>query len=186
MFIQTETTPNPSTLKFIPGGPVLETGSAQFSTLNEARGCSPLAERLLLIKGVSGVFLGADFISVTLEPRGEWSVLKPLVLAALFEHLTMKMPILIGEQKEEKPLSAEDSAVVLQIRELLDLRIRPAVAQDGGDIVFHKFEKGILWLEMQGACSGCPSSTMTLKMGIENMMRHYIPEVLEVRAVMDD
>lgn len=186
MFIQTETTPNPLTLKFIPGERILSGGSVQFSTREEARKRSPLAERLFQIEGVSNIFFGVDFISVTISPRKEWDSLRPLILGALFEHLTLKEPILTGEQREGERASSEESATVLQIRELLDLRIRPAVAQDGGDIIFHKFEKGILWLEMQGACSGCPSSTMTLKMGIENMMRHYVPEVLEVRAVMGD
>jgi Fe-S cluster biogenesis protein NfuA len=188
MFIQTEATPNPATIKFIPGETVLEKGTAEFRNLSEAQGKSPLAERLFKITGIQGVFLGSDFISITKDDKKEWLMLKPLILGALFEHLSTKQPILLEGASTDSVSSAiheEDSDTVRMIKELLESRIRPAVAQDGGDIEFDHFERGILFLRMRGACSGCPSSTITLKTGIENMMRHYVPEVLEVRAVAD-
>ncbi len=185
MFIQSEETPNPATLKFIPGQPVLEEGSADFRSADEAAAASPLAERLFRVEGVSGVFLGPDFISVTKGDAAEWYLLKPAILGVIMEHLTAGHAIMndTAAADGEQPPSGEDSQIVSQIKELLDTRVRPAVAQDGGDIVFQSFEEGIVFLHMRGACAGCPSSTATLKMGIENMLRHYIPEVVEVRAV---
>jgi Fe-S cluster biogenesis protein NfuA len=183
MFIQTEATPNPQTVKFIPGEVVLTSGTAEFRAPAEAVNVSPLAERLFRIQGVSGVFLAHDYIAITKDEDREWLTLKPLILGALFEHLSMKLPILVSQQVEED--AQPDTPQIIQIKQILDQQVRPAVARDGGDIVFHKFEKGIVWLKLKGACAGCPSSTMTLKAGIENMLRHYMPEVLEVRAVND-
>ena len=183
MFIQTEQTPNPATLKFLPGQTVLEQGTASFASEEEATR-SPLAERLFQVEGVSGVFFGHDFISVSKEDEKEWYLLKPAVLGVIMEHFVAKRPLLNDEgDGAEAEETGEDSEIVGQIKELLDTRVRPAVAQDGGDIMFKGFERGVVYLHMQGACSGCPSSTMTLKMGIENMLRHYIPEVTEVRAI---
>ncbi|MEX0758660.1 MAG: NifU family protein [Tistlia sp.] len=184
MFIQTEETPNPATLKFLPGRAVMESGTASFEDAESARR-SPLAERLFEIEGVTGVFLGSDFISVSKQEQREWFLLKPAVLGAIMEHFVAGQPILLADEEvaQAGEDGAEDSEVVQQIKELLDTRVRPAVAQDGGDILFHGFDKGIVYLHMQGACAGCPSSTATLKMGIENMLRHYVPEVVEVRAV---
>ena len=184
MFIQTETTPNPATLKFLPGQAVMGEGTADFTSHEDARR-SPLAERLFGVEGVTGVFLGSDFITVTKTEDKEWYLLKPAILGVVMEHFVAKRPVILAEAKgdETEADAGEDSEVVTQIRELLDTRVRPAVAQDGGDIVFQGFEGGVVYLHMQGACAGCPSSTATLKMGIENMLRHYIPEVVEVRAV---
>ena len=184
MFIQTERTPNPATLKFLPGREVLGEGTANF-TDPAAAGASPLAERLFQIEGVSGVFLGSDFISITKAEDKEWYLLKPAILGVVMEHFTAGRPILLEETAApEEDVREEDSEIVSQIKELLDTRVRPAVAQDGGDIIFQGYDKGIVYLHMMGACQGCPASTATLKMGIENMLRHYIPEVLEVRPVM--
>ncbi|HLG88642.1 MAG TPA: NifU family protein [Alphaproteobacteria bacterium] len=180
MFIQTEETPNPATLKFIPGRTVMNEGTADFRDATAA-GRSPLARALFEIDGVAGVFLGQDFISVSKTGGAEWFTLKPAVLAAIMDHFTSGLPVI--EAGQESSGSEDDDEVVLQIKELLDTRVRPAVAQDGGDIIFHGFEDGVVFLHMQGSCSGCPSSTATLKAGIENMLRHYIPEVVEVRAV---
>ncbi|MCH8809637.1 MAG: NifU family protein [Proteobacteria bacterium] len=183
MFIQTEETPNPATLKFLPGCEVAGATTADFPE-PESAGRSPLAERLFTIDGITGVFLGADFVTVTKAEDKEWYLLKPAVLGVIMEHFTAGRPVLLSDVAEAaENVSEEDSEVVAQIKELLDTRVRPAVAQDGGDIVFQGFEGGVVFLHMQGACAGCPSSTATLKMGIENMLRHYIPEVLEVRAV---
>ena len=183
MFIQTEQTPNPATLKFLPGQVVLEAGTADFPSSDEVNGTSPLADRLFDIDGVSGVFFGHDFITVTKQHDREWYVLKPSILGAIMEHFTAGRPVMTGAAAESDPVyDEEDNEIVLQIKELLETRVRPAVAQDGGDIVFHGFENGIVTLTLRGACAGCPSSTATLKMGIENMLRHYIPEVVEVRA----
>lgn len=183
MFIQTEQTPNPATLKFLPGRPVMASGTANFTTMEAAR-ASPLAERLFSLPAVTGVFLGADFVTVTKTEEEDWYRLKPVVLAVIMEHFTAGRPVLIGTPAGGATAEAEDEdEVVAQIKELLETRVRPAVAQDGGDIVFHDFEDGVVYLEMRGSCSGCPSSTATLKAGIENMLRHYIPEVIEVRAV---
>jgi len=184
VFIQTEETPNPATLKFLPGREVAGSTTADFPE-PESAGRSPLAERLFAIDGITGVFLGADFVTVTKAGDKEWYLLKPAVLGVIMEHFTAGRPVLLSDVAEPaENVSEEDSEVVAQIKELLDTRVRPAVAQDGGDIVFQGFEDGVVFLHMQGACAGCPSSTATLKMGIENMLRHYIPEVLEVRAVM--
>jgi Fe-S cluster biogenesis protein NfuA len=184
VFIQTEQTPNPATLKFLPGRPVVESGTANFPEATSAAR-SPLAQRLFDVAGVTGVFLGSDFVTITKDEDREWYLLKPAILGVIMEHFTAGRPVLLPE--DAPALSAEDDGevdeVVSQIKELLDTRVRPAVAQDGGDIVFHGFEDGVVYLHMQGACAGCPSSTATLKMGIENMLRHYIPEVLEVRAI---
>ena len=184
MFIQTEETPNPATLKFLPGREVAGSTTADFPE-PESAGRSPLAERLFAIDGIAGVFLGADFVTVTKAEDKEWYLLKPAVLGVIMEHFTAGRPVFLSDAPAPvENVSEEDSEVVAQIKELLDTRVRPAVAQDGGDIVFQGFEDGVVFLTMQGACAGCPSSTATLKMGIENMLRHYIPEVLEVRAVM--
>ncbi|WP_115936515.1 NifU family protein [Aestuariispira insulae] len=188
MFIQTEQTPNPATLKFIPGREVLKEGSVDFPNAEAALGKSPLAERLFEIEGVSGVFFGHDFITVTKAEDKEWYVMKPSILGVIMEHFTAGQPVLSGEAEAETAkagaASEDDDEIVVQIKELLETRVRPAVAQDGGDIIFHGFEEGIVYLTLQGACAGCPSSTVTLKMGIENMLRHYIPEVVEVRQTM--
>lgn len=181
MFIQTEPTPNPATLKFLPGREVLANGSADFPSPESAR-ISPLAERLFTIDGVAGVFLGTDFISVSKRSDRSWPTLKPVVLGAIMEFFLSGQPV-IAAGAGTGAVVEEDDEIVSQIKELLDTRVRPAVAQDGGDIVFHGFEKGVVFLTMRGACSGCPSSTATLKSGIENLLRHYIPEVTEVRAV---
>ena len=180
MFIQTEDTPNPSTLKFIPGRTVMTEGTADFRSA-AAAARSPLAAALFEIGGVAGVFLGQDFLSVSKDGDADWFTLKPTVLAAIMDHFTAGRPVI--EPGAESAAAVDDDEIVVQIKELLDTRVRPAGAQDGGDIVFHGFEDGVVYLHMQGSCSGCPSSTATLKAGIENMLRHYIPEVVEVRAV---
>ena len=184
MFIQTESTPNPATLKFLPGQSVLEVGTADFPSA-ETAGDSPLAQRIFAVSGVAGVFLGNDFVTVTKAEESAWEHIKPAILGAIMEHFQSGQPVMIGEAAESGHAAhdGEDSAIVDQIKELLDTRVRPAVAQDGGDITFHGFDKGVVYLHMQGACAGCPSSTLTLKMGIENLLRHYIPEVVEVRPV---
>jgi Fe-S cluster biogenesis protein NfuA len=185
MFIQTESTPNPATLKFLPGQTVLEMGTADFPT-SETADKSPLATRIYGVDGVSGVFFGTDFVTVTKAENVDWDHIKPALLGAIMEHFQSGDPVMSGDHA---PVSGhaehtgEDSAIVNQIKELLDSRVRPAVAQDGGDITFHGFDRGVVYLHMQGACAGCPSSTLTLKMGIENLLRHYIPEVTEVRPV---
>jgi Fe-S cluster biogenesis protein NfuA len=183
MFIQTEQTPNPATLKFLPGQSVMGDGTADFTSSEEAKR-SPLAERLFGVEGVTGVFLGSDFITVTKTEDKEWYLLKPAILGVVMEHFVAKRPVILAEAEGGETADVgEESEIATQIRELLDTRVRPAVAQDGGDIVFQGFDNGVVYLHMQGACAGCPSSTATLKMGIENMLRHYIPEVVEVRAV---
>jgi Fe-S cluster biogenesis protein NfuA len=181
MFIQTEGTPNPATVKFLPGCDVMSRGTANFPSADEAH-TSPLAQRLFEIEGVSGVFLGADFITATKADDKDWEVLKPLILGAIMEHFSAGKPVILEDAAEDAPAGEED-VIVTQIKELLDTRVRPAVAQDGGDIVFRGFEDGIVYLHMQGACAGCPSSTATLKHGIENMLRYYVPDVMEVRSV---
>jgi Fe-S cluster biogenesis protein NfuA len=185
MFIQTEQTPNPATLKFLPGSAVLASGTANFPD-REAAERSPLAARLFEVDGVTGVFFGTDFITVAKSDDKDWYLLKPSILGVIMEHFTAGRPVLTDEAEAaaEAAPAGEDDELVAQIKELLDTRVRPAVAQDGGDIVFHGFDRGVVYLHMQGACSGCPSSTMTLKSGIENLLRHYIPEVVEVRPVM--
>lgn len=181
MFIQTEPTPNPATLKFLPGVRVMPKGTADFATADAAKG-SPLAERLFAIEGVGGVFLGADFITVAKAGDAEWAFLKPQILGAVMEHFNSGAPV-VAEDFGGDSASGEDSEVVAQIKELLDTRVRPAVAQDGGDIIFRGYENGIVYLHMQGACSGCPSSSATLKHGIENMLRYYVPEIVAVQAI---
>ncbi len=183
MFIQTEPTPNPATLKFLPGRAVMDQGTANFTDATAAQ-CSPLAERLFTLPGVTGVFLGTDFISVSKADGTEWFQLKPAVLGVIMEHFTSGRPVILGTAAgAAADENDEDDEVVQQIKELLETRVRPAVAQDGGDIIFHRYEDGVVYLHMQGSCSGCPSSTATLKAGIENMLRHYVPEVHEVRAI---
>ena len=183
MFIQTESTPNPATLKFLPGQTVLDAGTADFPT-SEAAETSPLATRIFAVEGVTGVFFGTDFVTVTKADGVQWDHIKPAVLGAVMEHYQSGQPVVQGDSAGgHADHDGEDSAIVGQIKELLDSRVRPAVAQDGGDITFHGFDRGIVYLHMQGACAGCPSSTITLKMGIENLLRHYIPEVVEVRPV---
>ena len=182
MFIQTEQTPNPATLKFLPGRAVMASGTANFADPESAHR-SPLAERLFALPQVAGVFLGADFITVTKNGDDDWARLKPAILASIMEHFTAGHPVLTGDAGTAPEADGEEDEVVAQIKELLETRVRPAVAQDGGDIIFHDFEDGVVYLHMQGSCSGCPSSTATLKAGIENMLRHYVPEVVEVRAI---
>ena len=183
MFIQTESTPNPATLKFLPGQEVLGLGTADFPNA-EAAGTSPLAGRLFRIAGVTGVFLGSDFITVTKADDVDWQHVKPEILGSIMEHFQSGAAVIEGEAETgHASHDGPDAEIVGQIKELLDSRVRPAVAQDGGDITFHGFERGIVYLHMKGACAGCPSSTLTLKMGIENLLRHYIPEVTEVRPV---
>lgn len=190
MFIQTEQTPNPASLKFLPGCEVMLRGTAEFRNADGAR-ISPLAEHLFRIKGISGVFLGKNFVTVTKTADAEWSALKPLILGAIMEHFTTGRKVMLDEDLDEdvehgghiSSAAGDDDEIVRQIKELLDTRIRPVVAQDGGDIVFSSFEDGIVYLHMRGACAGCPSSTATLKAGIENMLKHFVPEVREVRAV---
>ncbi|WP_273501950.1 NifU family protein [Paracoccus sphaerophysae] len=187
MFIQTETTPNPATLKFLPGDTVLATGTADFPQA-EAAADSPLARRVFAVPGVTGVFLGSDFVTVTKADAAHWDQIKPSILGAIMDHYQSGEPALAQGQAAAAGGHAvtgdgPDAEIVGQIKELLDTRVRPAVAQDGGDITFHGFDRGVVYLHMQGACAGCPSSTLTLKMGIENLLRHYIPEVVEVRPV---
>lgn len=187
MFIQTEETPNPATLKFLPGATVLAKGSAEFPNAEEA-GASPLASRLFGVAGVTNVFFGPDFISVTKKADVEWAHIKPAILGAVMEHFQSGQPVMAADASETAGHAAHDGPdgeIVAQIKDLLDTRVRPAVAQDGGDITFHGFDEGVVYLTMRGACAGCPSSTMTLKAGIENLLRHYIPEVTEVRPVAD-
>jgi Fe-S cluster biogenesis protein NfuA len=182
MFIQTEATPNPATLKFLPGRPVLPGATADFPDAVSAAP-SPLAQRLFAVDGVTGVFLGEDFVTVTKDDQ-DWAHLKPALLGAIMEHFASGAPVMEGDTGSgHAEHDGPDAEIVVQIKELLDTRVRPAVAQDGGDITFHGFERGVVYLHMKGACAGCPSSTMTLKMGIENLLRHYIPEVTEVRPV---
>ena len=182
MFIQTEPTPNPATLKFLPGRAVMEQGTANFTDVAAATR-SPLAQRLFGLSGVAGVFLGADFITVSKDQEADWFELKPVVLGAIMEHFTAGRPVIVAAAETESAGDEPDDEIVVQIKELLETRVRPAVAQDGGDIIFHRYEDGVVYLHMQGSCSGCPSSTATLKAGIENMLRHYVPEVVEVRAI---
>ena len=184
MFIETEDTPNPATLKFIPGGrDVMGSGTADFVSA-EAAGRSPLAGALFSLDGVSRVFLGADFVTVTKADTHDWSEIRPLVLSAIVDHFVSGRPVVEGEASDAlEDVSPEDSEIVAQIKELLDTRVRPAVASDGGDIVFRGYRDGVVRLHMQGACSGCPSSRATLKHGVENMLRHYVPEVQSVEQV---
>jgi Fe-S cluster biogenesis protein NfuA len=186
MFIQTEPTPNPATLKFLPGRAVLATGTLDMRDPDSAAR-SPLAERLFGIGGVSGVFFGSDFIAVT-KAGGEWQQLKPAILGAIMEHFMSGAPI-VGDDNMAAPadneefFEAKDSDTVATIKELIEARVRPAVANDGGDITFRGFKDGVVFLDMKGACSGCPSSTATLRHGIQNLLRHYLPDVVEVRPM---
>ena len=184
MFIQTEATPNPATLKFLPGQTVLDSGTVDFPDPNTASD-SPLASRIFCVQGVTRVFFGNDFISVTKQDGTDWNHIKPAILGAIMEHFQSGQAVLVADAEKSGHRSDDgpDSEIVAQIKELLDTRVRPAVAQDGGDITFYGFDRGVVYLHMQGACAGCPSSTITLKMGIENLLRHYIPEVTEVCPV---
>lgn len=183
MFIQTEETPNPATLKFLPGRVVMESGTADFRSGEDVTH-APLAERLFEVAGVEGVFFGADFVTVSKNDDRDWTAMKPAVLGVLMQHFSSGAPAVTERNDTDQSAPAEDDdELTAQIRELIDTRVRPAVAQDGGDIVFHRFDDGIVYLQMRGACAGCPSSTATLKMGIENMLRHYVPEVRSVAAV---
>jgi Fe-S cluster biogenesis protein NfuA len=184
MFIQTEQTPNPATLKFLPGQPVMPHGVAEFTEAQEAERLSPLAARVFRVEGVTGVYLGGDFISVTKAAGEEWHQLKPAVLGAIMEHYLSGDPVALeGAAAAAGSADEDEDPTVRQIKELIETRVRPAVAQDGGDIVFHGFERGVVYLHLRGACSGCPSSIVTLKNGIENLLRYYVPEVVEVRAI---
>jgi Fe-S cluster biogenesis protein NfuA len=190
MFIETETTPNPATLKFLPGQPVMTSGTRDFASHEEAE-ASPLAEALFDTGEVTGVFFGRDFVSVTAAPGVDWSMLKPQVVATLLDHFVSQAPLFAGgdasgfsvppeeEAIEEDPADAE---IIDQIKDLIETRVRPAVANDGGDIRYRGYRDGVVYLTMQGACSGCPSSSATLKQGIEGLLKHYVPEVHEVRA----
>lgn len=184
MFIQTENTPNPATVKFLPGLKVMSAGVAEFENAQDAKR-SPLAERIFEVAGVRSIFFGYDFVSVTKDDTVEWSAIKAPILAAVMQHFSFGEPRFYGEEDQDDSGDELLDKISKQIKELIDTRVRPAVAQDGGDIVFEKFEDGIVYLKMRGACSGCPSSTMTLKSGVENMLRHYVPEVLEVRQSME-
>lgn len=180
MFIQTEETPNPMTLKFLPGRTVLAEGTIEFSNNVSAMG-TPLARALFTITGVARVFFGHDFISITKHDNFDWSLIKPMILECIVNYFTThaKVEVNVSESNSD---DVDDDEIVKEIKELLDSKIRPAVAMDGGDIVFDRFESGIVYLHMKGACSGCPSASVTLKSGIENMLRYYIPEVQEVQA----
>ena len=182
MFIQTETTPNPLTMKFLPGTTLLAKGTLNFTSPEEAR-VSPLARRLFDIDGVTGVFVCDDFVTVTRDRAHAWETLKPVVLGSIMDHLTSGQAVVDEAALEQAAGADHTDPIVVKIVDLLETRVRPAVAQDGGDIVFRGFEDGVVYLHMQGSCSGCPSSTATLKHGIENMLRYYVPEVHEVRAV---
>jgi Fe-S cluster biogenesis protein NfuA len=185
MFIQTEATPNPATLKFLPGRAVLENGTLDLRNSEEAAQ-SPLAERLFAIPGVSGVFFGSDFITIT-KNTGEWQQLKPMILGTIMEHFMSGAPLLTHEGAEETAadefFEAADAETVATIKELIETRVRPAVANDGGDITFRGFKDGVVYLNMKGACAGCPSSTATLRHGIQNLLRHFVPDVVEVRPM---
>jgi Fe-S cluster biogenesis protein NfuA len=184
MFIQTEATPNPATLKFLPGRTVLESGTLDLREPEQAAQ-SPLAERLFGIAGVSGVFFGSDFITVT-KGAGEWQQLKPMILGAIMEHFMSGAPLLAAgadQSDGEEFFDAADAETVATIKDLIETRVRPAVANDGGDITFRGFKEGVVYLNMKGACSGCPSSTATLRHGIQNLLRHFVPDVTEVRPM---
>jgi Fe-S cluster biogenesis protein NfuA len=191
MLIETEATPNPATLKFLPGRPVMDAGTRDFASPEEAE-ASPLAEALFGLGDVTGVFFGRDFLSVTIAPGSDWRDVKPDVLGILLDHFAANMPLFretgaagfsVPPESADFGDNPEDADIIAQIRELIDTRVRPAVANDGGDIVYRGFDAGKVYLQMQGACSGCPSSSATLKNGIEQLLKHYVPEVTEVRAV---
>ena len=190
MFIETETTPNPATLKFLPGEQVMAAGTREFTDYEQAE-ASPLAAALFSLGDVTGVFFGRDFISVTAAPGADWSALKGQVVTVLLDHFVSGAPLFAGPDASGIAVAADDADygddpadadVVAQIKELLETRVRPAVANDGGDIVYRGFREGVVYLQMQGSCSGCPSSSATLKQGIEGLLKHYVPEVAEVRA----
>ena len=190
MFIETETTPNPATLKFLPGQQVMPSGTRDFASPEQAE-ASPLAQALFDTGEVTGVFFGGDFVSVTAAPGADWSQLKPQVVAVLLDHFVSQAPlfatgsasgIAVPAEAEDIGDNPADAEIVEQIKELIETRVRPAVANDGGDIRYRGFRDGVVYLAMQGACSGCPSSTATLKHGIEGLLKHYVPEVTEVRA----
>lgn len=192
MFIQTEATPNPATLKFLPGKVVLEEGTADFRDAATAGDASPLAAKIFAVRGVSGVFFGYDFVTVTKTDAPEWQHLKPAILGAIMEHFMSGAPVMANvtdiadnaqRETEGEFFDSADTEIVDTIKELLETRVRPAVAQDGGDITFRGFENGTVFLHMKGACSGCPSSTATLKHGIQNLLKHFIPEVQQVEAI---
>lgn len=190
MFIETEATPNPATLKFLPGQEVMSAGTREFAAPEEAE-ASPLASALFSLGDVTGVFFGRDFISVTAAPGVDWPQLKPQVVSVLLDHFVSGAPLFAGGDAgniavppEEETIGEDpaDADIIAQIRDLIETRVRPAVANDGGDIIYRGFREGVVYLSMQGACSGCPSSTATLKQGIEGLLKHYVPEVTEVRA----
>lgn len=190
MFIETETTPNPATLKFLPGEQVMIAGTREFTTEEDAA-ASPLAEALFSLGDVTGVFFGRDFVSVTAGEGVDWSGLKPQVVSMLLDHFVSGAPLfadagngiaVAADDDDEIGSDPADADIVDQIKELIETRVRPAVANDGGDIIYRGFREGVVYLTMQGACSGCPSSSATLKQGIEGLLKHYVPEVTEVRA----
>ncbi len=191
MFIQTEATPNPATLKFLPGVAVLNSGTADFRDAEAARAASPLAARLFDVPGVTGVFFGYDFVTVTKSDGPDWQHLKPAILGTIMEHFMSGAPVMASgndnagskADADSEFYDKEDEEIVITIKELLDTRVRPAVAQDGGDITFRGYENGTVFLNMKGACAGCPSSTATLKHGIQNLLRHFVPEVQHVEQV---
>ena len=188
MFIQTIATPNPAVLKFVPGCDVMgNMPPADFPNAASAH-ASPLAQALFAIDHVTSVFFGSDFIAITKDEYGEWQLMRPALLTTIMEHFVADVPLITqsptASTPQREPINAEHAAIITQIEDIINTRIRPAVAQDGGDIVFHGFENGIVSLHMRGACAGCPSATATLKNGIENLLRHYIPEVTQVRAVL--
>ncbi len=188
MFIETELTPNPATLKFLPNRTIIRGGTVNFSKSEDATGISPFAEEMFAIENITGVFLGSNFITLTKAEGAEWDTLKPQILGTMIEYLSSEKSIMqegatLKSDEVEKTYSKDIQDIVDQIKELLETRVRPAVAQDGGDIIFHDYDEGIVYLSMLGACAGCPSSTATLKMGIENMLKYYIPEIIEVRPV---
>jgi len=188
MFIQTEETPNPNTMKFIPGRDVMGDGTAFFINADEAKQ-SPLAAALFENRHVRAIFFGSDFITITKAHDAEWGIIKAALLSTIMEHFVSGAPIMHTGKADEKPAAEEivysedDQRIITEIKDLIETRVRPAVAQDGGDIIFHSFREGVVHLELHGSCSGCPSSTITLKQGIENMLKHYIPEVMAVEAV---
>ena len=186
MFVQTEITPNPLTLKFIPGRIVMDDGTLFFKNIEEAKD-SPFAKKLFNIEGIEGVFFGSDFITITKKQEVNWDTLKPLVLGVISDFYSSNEKIIKKSEsnQNQKKESSKDTDIVKKIKELIETRVRPAVEMDGGDIIFEKFESGIVYLHMQGSCAGCPSSTATLKSGIENMLKHYVPEVSEVKPVVE-
>jgi len=187
MFIQTEETPNPATMKFLPGRDVMGQGTLEIMTA-EAAAQSPLAETIFKVDGVRNIFLGKDFITITKDDKKNWAAMKPPILSAIMEHYIANLPVTVASAapsgaEQPQPATHDEDPIVAKIRDLLDHKIRPAVAQDGGDITFQSFEDGVVYLNLKGSCAGCPSSSLTLKAGVENMLRHYVPEVREVRQV---